>query len=825
MLKSADGGITFAHCDSTLPAGAILAIALDGNTVYAALPTGVFKSVDGCLTFQVSDLSFHPDQIAIDPNRRSTVFAAAGLNLYRSDDSGATWQKQPLPRRNVVFDPAHPGVVYASDASTNYRSADRGVTWTALASFPSVAARAGALGVDSQGNLYGDDGRELYVSTDGGVSWTPRQTFGGTRLLTADATTMYAVAGDGIFASTDGFASYRTVEYFQVASITSLAVAGGAIFTGSTTQTSDAFVVKLDAGGNLVWGTYLGGPYDEYASAITVAPNGDVLVCGNQTGTLSFLARFTNNGDLIYSKRVTDGYSFPLGIATDAAGNAYIAGTTQAMVLRSDGTLPVTPGAAQTTMIPSSGRAPEPALPIAFPQYQDAFACKLDPDGAIIYCTYLGDGFNTGTTISVDSDGNAYVAGGATAWKLNASGSAILFTRTLTGGAITAGALDGTGSWLLGGTTSIQDFPTTVGAYQRVLNTPPALPIAGVMNGNTAGDGFVTRLDAATGEILASTLLGAEAADTVTAIAAGPDVTVTGTTQSRTFPLRAAFQSAFADNTAFLTRLTPDLSTLVFSTYAGDTRRFGAFGVVLADDGSVWIAGDTAYPWGAGAFAGGALPTAQIFVTQLIPQPAAPPDLTAVLNSASLRGTSIAPNQIITVMAPGAGGDTAVLIDGVALSTISSSSGVILAQVPAGFQPPRSVNLSVRSGGAASAPLLMPGAAAAPAIHTQDGSGTGLGIIFNEDGTLNTTANPAGAGSVVSIACNGIGPDTPVIAYIDGGAATVLEASSQAIPGVPGTVVVLRMRVPLKSTPLSAVTLSVDGILSQPYVAIAISGG
>jgi uncharacterized protein (TIGR03437 family) len=303
---------------------------------------------------------------------------------------------------------------------------------------------------------------------------------------------------------------------------------------------------------------------------------------------------------------------------------------------------------------------------------------------------------------------------------------------------------------------------------------------------------------------------------------------------SRTFPLRGALQTAFAAHTGFVARLTGDLSALLFSTYVGDTRNFSAFGVTLADDGSVYFAGDTAYPWGIGPFAGGAVPPANIFVAQLIPEPSGPPELAAVLNAASEQGTSIAPNQIITVLAPGAGTDAAVIVDGTPLPVISASAGVIVAQVPSDYQPAPAVNVQVRAGDATSPPLLLPGAIAAPAVYTQDGSGQGLGLIYNEDGSLNATANPAPQGSVIAIVCNGIGSETPVNVYIDGLLAALLDAQVQIRPDR-AAVMVLRARIPgtdvthFKMPPLVSVTLNVggvsnfSGILSPPGVAVAVA--
>ena len=854
LLKSADNGDTFLAAGATLPAEPNFGgVAIDGNNVYVALSaSGVFKSTDGGVTFHPSGAGLaatpqglYPEQIYVDPSRHTTLFAASrfiAAGLYRSDDAGATWQRQPLYVWNLMFDRAHPGVIYGDGIDQTYVSSDDGANWTANAPTSAGLGAGGAmpLAVDSQGNLFATDLSTLYLSRDRGVSWTQVHTFGNTRLLAADpdSSAVYLLAGETLYASTDGFATYQTVETYRIANISMLAISRGVVFAGTQNLTSDAFVAKLDPGGNLIWATYLGGPYDEYATAVTVDGNGDVFVCGYSSIPPafggSFVARLSNGGRLLYSKTFTDIYTIAQGIAVDAAGDAFVTGITQASIGGVIGSLPVTSGAAQQTLLPPSGKAPEPLLPVI--AARDAFACKLAPDGTLVYCTYLGAGNNAGTTIAIDGDGNAYVAGGGSLWTLNPAGSAILYTQSLTGAAILTGALDGRGSWFVGGTVSVPQFPVTPGAFQRTLDSGTPLPISGNLNANTQGDGFVTRLDQQTGAIVASTLLGGEAADAVEALALGADgsVTVAGMTMSRTFPLRGAVQAAFAAHTGFVTRLTGDLSTLVFSTYAGDTRNFAVFGVTLADDGSVLFAGDTAYPWGTGPLAGGAVPPASIFVAQLIPEVSSTPELAAVLNAASRQGTRIAPNQIVTVLVRGAGADAAVWVDGAPLPVISASPGVIVAQIPADYQALPAVNLQVKAGDAVSSPLLLPGAIAAPAIYAQDGSGQGLGLIFNEDGSLNGAANPAAPGSVISVACNGIGPSTPVSVYIDGSLAKLVDAQVQSLAGLPGAATILRVRIPTqdethyKMLPLVAVMLNVggvsnvSGILSPPGVAVAI---
>jgi photosystem II stability/assembly factor-like uncharacterized protein len=88
------------------------------------------------------------------------------------------------------------------------------------------------------------------------------------------------------------------------------------------------------------------------------------------------------------------GDDYAYGIGVDAAGNAYITGTTTAT------SFPTTAGALQTTGS----------------NYGNAFVSKLDATGTnLLYSTYLsGSTGATATAIAVDSAGNAYVTGNTT---------------------------------------------------------------------------------------------------------------------------------------------------------------------------------------------------------------------------------------------------------------------------------------------------------------------------------------------------------------------------------------------------------------------------
>src|ERR1700687_2014073 len=91
---------------------------------------------------------------------------------------------------------------------------------------------------------------------------------------------------------------------------------------------------------------------------------------------------------------------FPFTVATDPAGNLYIAGTVQSNIFTA------TAGAVQTQYAGGTWIKHDPHLPGTSPGF-DAFVLKLDPTGAIVYATYLGGSGNEFVAaIAADAAGN-----------------------------------------------------------------------------------------------------------------------------------------------------------------------------------------------------------------------------------------------------------------------------------------------------------------------------------------------------------------------------------------------------------------------------------
>lgn len=188
--------------------------------------------------------------------------------------------------------------------------------------------------------------------------------------------------------------------------------------------------------------------------------------------------------------------------------------------------------------------------------YTDAFITKLNPTGeSIVYSTYLGgSGFDGGSAVAVDQSGQAYLAGGV-------------------------GSLD---------------FPTTPGAF---MTTCPSS-----FSCNTP---FVAKFSP-DGHLLYSTLTGgSNNAASGLAVDSYGGAYIVGTAASNDMPVVNAFEPNFPGflctscNTAFLQKLNPDGSALVYSTYFGGTGTGGVpfttgNGVAVDKDGDAYIVGSTA---------------------------------------------------------------------------------------------------------------------------------------------------------------------------------------------------------------------------------------
>jgi uncharacterized protein (TIGR03437 family) len=307
-------------------------------------------------------------------------------------------------------------------------------------------------------------------------------------------------------------------------------------------------------------------------------------------------------------------------VAVDAAGTAYVTGAAY-------GPLPVTPGAFQTDYRPAICHAHGVSFPCPV-----AFAAKLSPDGtALVYLTYLGSSNCGGTGISVDGQGNAWIAGwigsadlpvtpgafqstpkfnpdsmgGGFVLKLNAAGSHVLYASYFGGSSganlINAQALDSAGSLYVGGNTGSADFPVTSGRFQ----TDP-----GEARPST---GFLAKFDR-DGKLAYSTYLHGSSGSTTSiasiAVDASGNAYATGVHTGGSLPVTAgAFQTSAGSpaSTAFAAKLDATGAKLVYCTYLNAASPGGGSAIAVDPQGNAFVGGiiDATIPGALGSLSSG----------------------------------------------------------------------------------------------------------------------------------------------------------------------------------------------------------------------------
>jgi uncharacterized protein (TIGR03437 family) len=395
------------------------------------------------------------------------------------------------------------------------------------------------------------------------------------------------------------------------------------ILAGFPVPMPDAFVVKLNPAGQIVYATYLGGAGADAGLGIAVDSSGSAYVVGTTTSQNfpltagAFQSRIGGNTDIFVAKLSPDGsslvyatllggtgYDAAAAIAVDSSNSVYLGG------LASDG-FPVTSGAYRS-------------------QGGGAFVAKLNAAGtSLLYSTFLGDnGSGVTSGIAVDAAGNVYAGGNASSpdfpatagairsaigpgksaaflVKLNPAGTAALYSSILGGQGDSFGgqiAVDSQGNAFFTGSTDAADFPRTSSAFQKVLA------------GNA--DVFVIKLNAAGSALIYGTFLGGSGVDRASGLRIDSigNAFVSGATFSTDFPVTVdALPKRFAGSPCLLTggtpfgdppfvapcgdafaaKLDPTGSTLIYSTYLSGSDADAATAVAVAASGVLYVAGSS----------------------------------------------------------------------------------------------------------------------------------------------------------------------------------------------------------------------------------------
>ncbi len=553
----------------------------------------------------------------------------------------------------------------------------------------------------------------------------------------------------------------------------------------------DVFVAKFDRTGKLIFDVTFGGKDADQPAAIAVDPQGNVYVGGTTTSPdyprsralvyfppalpAGFITKLSPDASVIlYS---TYFYGSVAALATDAAGNLYVAGSAAPC------SFPTTPG---LPPLPSS---------CSIEYFASAFVSEIAADGGkILYSGLIGGpdvpcvqapglgctqaGYSSAVAIAVDAAGNAYVAGntsakdllatpgafapegvGAFVAKIKPGGAGLAYLtylqplRQLASGitppttTVNSVAIDASGNAYVVGATVDPNFPATPGAIQTTFGgAPPGF----VSLSTPPSDAFLAKLNPAGTSIEWATYLGGDEADSAALVAVDPsgDVWATGTTASASFPNA----NGWSQGGDFLIETNPSGSALLYAgRYPDGTIHAGV--ALESTPGLVHTAG-----------AGGLVsllapaqpPTMRVFGIQSLAGGAIEGLITAA-EAISIFGPHIGPTVLARATTDSSGqlpislAGVTVSIGGVEAPLLYVSDSRIDAIVPyasGNTAPVRIVN------GAASSPVFAAVQGASPEIFSNpDGSAAAL----NEDGTLNTRDNPAALGSIVSIWATGIG--------------------------------------------------------------------
>lgn len=357
----------------------------------------------------------------------------------------------------------------------------------------------------------------------------------------------------------------------------------------------------------LRFASYLGGAEDDSAAGVALDPAGNVYIVGTTTSTNFPLfppnqPRPRGGKEIFVTKLNAAGSGIAFSTYLGGAGDDVAAGA----AVDPSGSLYLI-GTTSSANFPNAGsglRGPS-----------DALVARLDPTGGLVSAAYLGGtGADTGAAIAIDSAGAAYVTGTTNSSDFPTSSGALRTFSSGGGDAFVAklGGSSGTLSYstYLGGIDSDQAFgiavDSTGSAYVIGGTNSPNFPTVGAHQSACAAsltpftspcaDAFVARLNPTGTALLFSTFLGGRSNDvgrTVAVDAAG-NAYVAGVTNSIDFPLVGPIQGNFqAGAQDLFVSKFSPTGALTYSTYLGGSGDDFPGGIAVDAAGSAWLAGFT----------------------------------------------------------------------------------------------------------------------------------------------------------------------------------------------------------------------------------------
>lgn len=316
--------------------------------------------------------------------KHRSVFASVGLALI----VGLVACGQPPATgsvTSVVITPASPGLeVGASVVLT----ATVQVSGTVATSVTWSTSQAAIASVDTAGRVT--------AMSAGTATITARSTVDASKFDQTTVTVTETVAGDASELWTVQFGTYAHDRGEDAATDAegNIVVVGltAGFLDGADPSDGSAYLRKFDAAGDVLWTQQFGADLGDRAFAVTIDQGGHIIIGGHTSGSMDgenaggqdgFVQKRDADGDVVWTRQVgTSGSDAVVAVATDAAGNVVVAGTTTGAL---DGS--------------NAG---------AF----DAFVRKYDPDGQHLWTRQFGYQWSEENAgVAVDGAGNVILVG------------------------------------------------------------------------------------------------------------------------------------------------------------------------------------------------------------------------------------------------------------------------------------------------------------------------------------------------------------------------------------------------------------------------------
>ena len=786
VRKSIDSGTTWSAINTGLTNLSVQTIAFDASgpsTIYAGTAGGLFKSNDAGVTWQ-NLATGSVTVVAADPNKSGVLYTSIFNNLAngsirKSIDGGATWTTI-LPTTaaifNITIDPTNPDILYAPTVGHGaFKSTDGGQHWSSMSALTPQAIWRIALDPANSQVLYAGTNQDgIWKSTDAGNTWQLAGSPGSFPVISlivdqSGAHTIYAgTNGSGVWTSSDGGASWQPTG-ISSGMVWSLALdSAGALYAG--TNAAGAQISRNRGASWTVLHTGIDAA-NKFGYGIWIDPgNSRKMLVSSELG---YGAVWSQDGGASWSIAGQGLTAYgSRGIVFDPSDSRLI----YAGGMVGDPLFKSTDGG-QTWSVRRFGTAAIYVIAVAVDPLSPNIIYAGTQNEGVFKSTDHGDTWKAaGTGLS----------GAITFLTPDPSKSGRLFASTATAFYLSE---DGGQSW-----TNVMNVPAWTVAID------PNSPLTVYATARTQG-----------------VFRSSDGGHTWQSINNG----ITSLSMGRNAPV-------IIDPTNRQTLCVGNEGGVFKSLDAGD--HWFAVNSGLADLSVTGLAMDPHNP--AVLYASGPSGVFKTVTAAEVQTPSV--TISGIANAASysravapqaiavITGTGLGPPQLVAGSL-GADGSyskqlsgTTVQFGATSVPLIYTSATQVAVLVP-DFASGSTVQVTVTYEGRTSAPFMAGIVPAAPGIFTLDDSGQGQAVALNQDGSLNSAANPAKAGDSISLFATGIGagPVTVSIGGIDSSSTTVKLISAGVAridAGIPTAV---------QAGSATSVIVRAGGVSSQPGVTLA----